>query len=241
MIYRSNLVCPVLSPHFKHLTCRVMGHSFGHEVLSDWADKADDDPVFGIYKRCGFWTHDEVAILYNVAKQMGGTWLDIGAHTGWTTAHLAAATTVAAVDPMLRYAGFSDRFEENCNHCWSNIVDVSWLTSREFFRRDVAIYSGVVIDGDHEPPNPIRDAQQASECLGNTGVIMLHDGVGRPVREAVEWLLNQGFHARAYYTPHLVFCCWRGNFTPPDHTPDPAVRAQLTDGRFDDLDFERCE
>jgi hypothetical protein len=67
MIYRSNLEAPDLTPHFKHLVSRPMPHSFGHDVPSDWGDKADDDPVFGLYKKCGMWTHDEAAILFNVA------------------------------------------------------------------------------------------------------------------------------------------------------------------------------
>ncbi len=67
---------------------------------------------------------------------------------------------------------------------------------------------------------------------------MLHDGVGRPVQEAVQWLMANGFKARAYFSPHLVFCCWRGDFVPPDHEPDPEVKRQLLDGRFSDFEFE---
>ena len=70
---------------------------------------------------------------------------------------------------------------------------------------------------------------------------MLHDGVGKPVQEAVEWLMANGFKARAYFTPHLVFCCWRGDFAPPDHIPDPEVKRQLLDGRFADFPWEKMQ
>ena len=111
--------------------------------------------------------------------------------------------------------------------------------SNDFFawQQGAALYEGVCIDGCHEDGQPQRDARNAVKHLAPTGVIMLHDGVGRPVQEAVEWLMGQGFKARAYFTPHLVFCCWRGDFTPPDHEPDPEVKRQLLDGRFSSFDF----
>jgi hypothetical protein len=244
MIYRSNLTCPDLTPHFRHLWSRVMPHSFGHDVPSDWADKADDDPVFWIYKRCGFWTHDEAAILCNVAKAIGGWWVDIGAHTGWTSAHIrGGARIVAMVDPAYGLKAFSERARINMRNitAWHRCNE----TSLAYFAGLRAApkterYDGVCIDGDHEPGKPLEDARNAAAHLTHTGVIMLHDGVGRPVREAVEWLMDNGFKARAYFTPHLVFCCWRGDFVPPDHVPDPEVKRQLLDGRFKDFDFERC-
>ena len=91
MIYRSNLTAPDLQPHFRHAVCRVMGHSQSHDVLSDFSDKTDNDPVCGPFKSCGALTHDEAAILYNIARQVGGTWLDIGGLTGWSACHMAAA------------------------------------------------------------------------------------------------------------------------------------------------------
>jgi hypothetical protein len=80
-----------------------------------------------------------------------------------------------------------------------------------------------VIDGDHEPGAPMQDAQNAYKHLSDTGVILFHDFIGGPVREAVTWLMDQGFKARVYFTPHLVACCWRGEFTPPDHVPDARI------------------
>jgi hypothetical protein len=224
VIYRSNLMCPDLQPYFKNLVSRPMAHSFGHDVPSDWGDKADDDPVFGLYKRCGFWTHDEAAILYHAVVGTRGTWVDIGAHTGWTTAHMAAGSRgVTAVDPILRIAAFQERFESNTKHCWNKIGDIFHCTSNEFFGDFFGgVASGFCIDGDHEPGKPLEDAQGAAEHLGGRdGVIIFHDFLGEPVQQAVTWLMNRGFHARIYLTPHMVACCWRGNFSPPYHESDP--------------------
>lgn len=241
MDFTSNLTAPDLRPYFRYLNWRAMPHSFGHLVASDWVDKAMDDPIFGIYKNCGLWTHDEVAILYQVACNTFGSWVDIGAHTGWTTAHIGAAcfgSDHIAIDPMLTNPGFLERFWQNTrgNPRYSPVGS----TSEQFFRHFGNIkFVGFCIDGDHG--KPLEDAINAAKHLADTGVIIFHDGVGKPVREAVQYLMAQGFHCRPYFTPHMIFLCWRGDFTPPDHVPDPNVKAQLLDGRLSDFKFEDCE
>lgn len=226
MIYRSNLTAQDIQPHFKHAHCRPMPHSFGHDVLSDWADRPKDDPVFGLYKNCGFWTHDEAAILYTVAEQVGGYWLDIGSHTGWTAAHIAAAgCRVFGLEPMARVPMFAKRIQENLLPFGEEIV-VSELRSDEWFaeRRPVS-FSGVVVDGDHGRPCPLNDAIGAMEHLRDAGVILFHDAIGAPVQEGVMHVVSQGFRCKVYSTPHVVVLCWRGEFEPPAHTPDPRVVA----------------
>jgi hypothetical protein len=233
LIYKSNLTAPDLAPFFKHLQSRPMPHSYGHDVPSDWADKADDDPVYGLYKRCGFWTHDEAAILFSIVTERPGEWLDIGAHTGWTGAHIiAGGANVVFIDPMLRVQGFQERLEDNLRERWDAVVFTSYLTSSEYFKLDNDRYSsGVVIDGDHEPGEPLKDARNAAE---RSDLMLFHDFVGRPVREAVEFLMGAGFNCRVYNTPHIVACCWRGKFTPPDHVPDPKIpRRELRCPEFD--------
>lgn len=230
--YLSNLTAPDLRPYFKHLHWRKMGHSMGHLVASDWADKAVDDPVFGLYKNCGLWTRDEAAILWTCAEEarIEGSWLDIGCHTGWTTFQLRSASYdyVDAVDPMLGTVQDPETFGPRF---WGNVSTLSGCitayaeTSNEFFAKRLPDlpYTGVVIDGDHEPGKPLEDTKNAVRHLTDPGVIIFHDFIGAPVREAVTWLMDQGFKARVYWTPHMVACCWRGDFTPPDHVGDPRI------------------
>lgn len=240
MIYRSNLSCPDFAPRFRHLHSRVMPHSFGHDVPSDWKDKADDDPVFGLYKNCGMWTHDEAAILWNVALGVRDKRaLDIGCHTGWTTIHMGVpGMSIAAIDPMIRVPEFHQRFVENGAQ-----AAVGYQTSEQYFAplSERAKFGLICIDGDHSPGKPLEDASNAAAHLADDGVIILHDGTGAPVQEAVWRLHDQGFHVRAYNTPHLVFCCWLDGFLPPDHVPDLQVLRQLHDGRFYDFDWGMCE
>lgn len=299
--YLSNLTAPDLRPYFKHLHWRKMGHSMGHLVASDWADKAVYDPVFGLYKNCGLWTRDEAAILHNVVESLPqGDWLDIGCHTGWTSWHIQRAKNnyVHYCDPCGFI--FRERIMEN-SESGHGIPGVPLsMTSNEYFASErmfffnfggqqcirmrdssgewfhgcftwkegkgftkynpdfTPTFQGVVIDGDHEPGKPLEDAINAHSVLADTGVIMFHDFIGAPVREAVTWLMDhhpdcasfggpayecdcgRGFKARVYWTPHMVACCWRGDFTPPDHVGDPRINwAPHIHQMKKDFDFRR--
>lgn len=219
-----------------------MPHSFGIDVASDWADKADDDPVFGLYRRCGLWTMDEAQILYWCAKAFPGQWLDIGSHVGWTTAHIAmAGCKVLPLDPLYRDQPFANRLLENlgntlnANHDWvaengCGVYDerfdgFCYATSGRFFEilpgsGHPTEYAGICIDGDHSPGKPLEDAINSVKHLAERGVILFHDATGYPVQEAVEYCVAQGFSCKAYITVHGVVVCWRGEFTPPAHRPD---------------------
>jgi len=229
-IHVGGLDVPDLKPHFAHMHWRPMAHSMGVPVGSDWTDKADNDPVFGIYKQCGVWTDEESAILFNIAASVGGNWLDIGAHTGWTAAHQAeAGCSVIAVDCMLVLPEFAGRFAENADK-WIKAGSVRAFAgmSNDFFvslpsLAEPQTFSGVVIDGNHDRPGPIQDAQNAAKHLSGDGVILFHDFWGAPVQEAVTWLMDEGFKSRIYLTPHGVACCWRGAFVPPHHGPNPSI------------------
>lgn len=247
MIYRSNLSAPDLQPAFKHAHCRPMGHSMGHDVLSDFADRPVGDSLLGLYKNCGFWTHDEAAILFNIANQVQGDWLDIGAHTGWTAAHQAAAgCKVTAVDNMLPVPEFAARFHENLTFMPGMAIKPFAGTSNEFFAQlgpSCRGFDGVVIDGDHCHPCPMQDAENARQYLTDDGVVLFHDFIGRPVREGVEYLMKAGFKCRVYWTPHMVACCWRGDlnpFDPPDHVRDHLIDWGSVQRSMSDFNFGRC-
>lgn len=248
--FLSNVMAPDLRPFFKHLHWRVMPHSQGHLVASDWADQ-DETGEFAFYKNCGLWTRDEAAILFNIAREVRGRWVDIGCHTGWTSKHInwASNSDVACVDPMLSVYPFLERFRQNTG------FPSAWQfksIANEFFKAiGNTTWDAFCIDGDHEPGKPLEDARNALAHLrwvgrGIGGVIVFHDFVGQPVQEAVTWLLDTGiFNARIYDTPHGVACCWLkdAHFMPPIHVPDPRVPwAEFRKSRnvYPDFDFSRC-
>lgn len=244
-VIAGGLEVPDLRPHFKHLHWRPMPHSMGVPVASDFADRPASDPVFGLYKNCGLWTQDEAAILYQCALQRRGLWVDLGCHTGWTSAHIAeAGCETWAVDNMLPVESFYKRFLENTSS-WG--INSYAGTTAQFFESiapameaSVRGFSGVVIDADHEHPWPLQDAQKALEHLEESGVILFHDFIGRPVRTAVEYLMAAGFRCRVYWTAHMVACCWRGDFVPPVHSPLPGIDWQRVKESMRDFAFDRC-
>lgn len=236
MDYQSNLHAPDLRGNFPHLHGRVMGHSFGHTVYSDWADKSENDPVFGIFKQCGLWTRDEAAILYHVAQHFHGNWLDIGSHTGWTAAHIlaAGASEVWGVDPMYNSVQFLGRAAAQAHLIPCPFTSAGFFESFRWKCEIRQPFIGAVIDGSHEDNEPIRDAVGVVKLLEPGGVILFHDFVGQSVREAVALLIDKyGFMCRLYLTPHVVAVCWRGQsaddpteFHPPIHVPEPGLIKQ---------------
>lgn len=224
----------------------------GHDVLSDFADRPVGDPVLGLYKNCGFWTHDEAAILFNVASLVPGAWIDIGCHTMWTSAHLAAAgCDVLAIDPMLHVEEFRLRAQENKRSFREPIepftgrINAIAGTSKVVVPLvmdvpDVIRVRGIVIDGDHEDLNVTEDAELARKYLADKGFVLFHDFIGRPVRRAVEHLMYSGFKCKIYWTPHMVACCWRGELTPPDHIRDPLINWERVKNGMSDFDFGAC-
>ncbi len=227
MIYRSNLGAPDLTQYFKLKSPAVQ--IFGHDVPSD----PDFDPG------CGFWTHDEAAILFTVAKQVGGQWLDLGARFGWTTAHIAEALStfppgdcgVWAVDRGFQTPEFYKRFRDNTAR-WKEYAEVSpgfeeGVTAQAElldWKNLETRFHGFVIDADHDAPQPTLDAIGCHKIAYPNSVILMHDFMGRPIQDAVVVLMALGWRCRIYDTPNGVALLWRDvAFVPPTHRPDPSI------------------
>lgn len=239
MIYRSNLTAPDLSPHFKLRTPpkQIMGHD------------APSDPDFE--PECTYWTHDEAAILYNVAGLVKGSWLDIGSRFGWTAKHINWITNgpVICIDPTYddedRLQRFCSNTGWNAEWCFAGIFD-EWLVATGHGRlpHQSRLFSGCVIDGNHDAPWPESDAVRCHlNTRVNGAVILFHDFWGKPIREGVKLLMNAGYNCRVYYTPNGVACCWRGlpDFHPPDHVRDPNIDWRRIESMIAaDFPMERC-
>jgi hypothetical protein len=235
MIYRSNLDAPNLAPHFLHMISMPRPWSFGHDVPSD----RDFEPD------CGSLTHDEAAILYHCAMAICGEWVDIGARFGWTAAHIIkSGSYVNLVDPGFARSDYMMRMANNLHNLWISL-DSAWAkTASEFFNeltpREHA-FDGFMIDGNHDSPEPLNDAMNAVRFAEDTCCIVFHDFWGQPIRDAVTWLMAKDWSARVYYTPNGMAVCWRGDFTPPHHEPDPFICMQQSPDKFPDFDFSRLK
>ena len=236
MRYKSNLDVPDLRSQFKLRNPPLQ--MCGHDIPSD----PDFEP------NCGYWSDDEAAILYNVAAASnthGRAWLDIGSRFGWTAKHVNWVTNgpVTCVDPCYGDIRLFARFLQNMP-TWP----ASWIwpgDSNDFFRNAEPLekWAGFVIDANHDAPCPLEDAMNCDSHSYREAIILFHDFWGKPIRDAVNWLIGQGYSCRVYFTPNGVACCWRGlpDFAPPDHVRDPAIDWSGFEHIVrDDFDLGRC-
>ena len=216
---------------FDHVAWRALPYSMGVEIGSDWQDKAPDDPIFGLYRTCGFWTKGETRLLMDVAFQAKGAWLEIGAHTGWCTNALVkpfdrylGAGLVVAIEPMFSLPRWYRRFTENLAEYHDNgpmdgmVMPWAGRSDQYFAIWDGAggrTFDGCLIDGDHCDVNPLNDAIGCYERLNERGVILLHDFRGPDIWNAGKYLADRGMQWRVYPSVHMVFVAWRGAFEPP--------------------------
>jgi hypothetical protein len=235
MIYRSNLSPPQLNGNNFRMVSKPRLWSLGHDVPSD--------PLLD--PECCFMTHDEVAIVHAWAARLPGEWVDIGCRLMWTAVHIAQTMAfVLAVDPALAHSAFRRRALDNLSGCdASELIHLFPLTAQEFFSGPAQIYrciSGVVIDGNHDQPEPLNDARGALANLAPTGAVLFHDFWGRPIREGVEHLIEAGMKCRVYNTPNGMAVCWRGAVDAVHHVPDPAIDwERLRQTRAPEFDFAR--
>lgn len=233
MIYRSNLTCPDLSPHFPMIS-KPRDWSLGHDVPSD----PEFDP------NCGWFTHDEAAILYAIAQSLRGDWVDIGSRCGWTMAHILAggAMSCVGIDQGYLHQPLMARAERNLLKVIDPLgYDLYGLSSSQFFEVRTRYFDGFCIDGDHDAPVPLNDAIGAAACAKPTAAIVFHDFWGQPIRDAVTWLMERHWKARVYCTPNGLAVCWRGDYEPPVHQPDPPVKwKRVLEERAPGFDFGRC-
>ena len=192
MIYRSNIECPDLTPYFRFRDPPMT--RMGHDIPSD--PEVDPD--------CGFLTHDEASILYNIAEAWPGIWVDIGCRFGWSTAHIAAAgNRVVGVDPLLSDPAMMQR-------AVADIGPMSFVgqTSEEFFSQPRDEIVGAHIDGCHDWPEPLRDAERA--IAAGARVIVWHDFLGEPVQRAVMEIAlgNEHWAWQEFWTPNGMAVAW---------------------------------
>lgn len=221
---------PDYTAAFKHARPIPPGHAGadlpGHRMLCD--------PE--LYELCGYATLDEASILYNLTRRFPGRWLEIGAHTGWTSCYLAGDhNDVTCLEPEFgtaRYnvtgdpARFLARWWENTESAIGFLAACQltpWsLHSHDFLNGSpVPRYDGILIDGEHA--HACRDAMLVLPWLKPGGVIVLHDGLHHTTQAALRWLESEGYPTRIFNTYTFLMAATRRPDLLPRHFPDSSV------------------
>jgi predicted O-methyltransferase YrrM len=184
----------------------------------------------------GFVSRDEAHILYNIALMFPGkSALEIGCWLGWSTCHLAlGGVNLDVIDPILlqdpqresivsslRAAQVLDRVKLVGGYTPAAIHELGSRRARK--------WSLIFIDGEHEDPGPIQDAIAAEQWAEPDAMILFHDLVSPAVGRGLDYLAQRGWKTLVYNTMQIMAVAYRGNVTPLQHHPDPAVNWQLPD------------
>jgi predicted O-methyltransferase YrrM len=175
------------------------------------------DVVYGDkdnFPGCGFMSMAESEILLATSIKHRGQWLEIGSHVGWSAAVIAYADNpVAAVDPEYAKSAKSTvraRALANLDRAGLlPLVDLIGKKSKPFYQSNKERFTGILIDGCHDHPEPLNDAIGAAKTLTPHGVIVLHDAKGQPIKDAIDYLAANGFTVTIHDTINGLAVCER--------------------------------
>jgi predicted O-methyltransferase YrrM len=182
----------------------------------------------------GFVNRDEAHILYNTAlKLQGKNALEIGCWLGWSTAHLAAGGVILdAIDPILENPTAHESVNQSlCSAGVRSNVNLypgySPGKVEEIAQQEDCRWSLIFIDGNHDSPAPLQDAQVAERYAAEDALILFHNLASPDVAEGLNYLRDRGWNTMIYQTMQIMGVAWRGNVKPVEHIPDPAVNWTL--------------
>jgi len=185
------------------------------------------------FLECGFLNRDEAAIVYNNAiRFLHLPGLEIGSHVGWSSLHIAlAGVRLDVVEPQLKHdprvllavidslrrANVHSMVSLHAGFSPEKVEDVANTYKRR--------WNFILIDGNHNPGYPLRDAQVCEKYAAEDNcMILFHDLVYPAVAEGLKYFKDKHWNIRIYQTQQIIGCAWRGNIPPVDHIPDPCVR-----------------
>jgi predicted O-methyltransferase YrrM len=182
----------------------------------------------------GFLSRDEALLLYNLALQFRGQRaLEIGCWLGWSTCHLAAAgVELDVIDPILARADVLPIVQQSL--AAAGVLPRVQLTPgvspqgvTELAVRLQRTWSLLFIDGNHDAPSPLLDAQACAAHAAADALIVFHDLASPEVGEGLRFLAQQGWRVLIYQTMQVMGIAYRGSVTPVRHIPDPRVPWRL--------------
>ncbi|MBD2552242.1 glycosyltransferase [Limnothrix sp. FACHB-708] len=209
----------------------------GNKELVTWKYFRRDTPhnwyVDSRATSTGFLSRDEAVLLHNIALQFRGLpALEVGCWMGWSACHLAlAGVLLDVIDPIL----FNPEFQQSVSQSLHSagvlervhlIPGYSPQAVRDLASTRSYPWSLIFIDGNHDHPGPLLDAQTCVEFAAPDAAIVFHDLASPEVAEGLHYLRSQGWQTMIYQTMQIMGIAWRGTVRPVYHTPDPRVNWQ---------------
>lgn len=227
-----NLTDPALLPSFTHLVrsnpMRIQWPYLRQQVPHIWrTDSRAEKPMIGVL------SVDEAVLLYNAALPFAGSrGLEIGCHLAFSTAHLAAAgLDLDIIDPAL---GRADHLAAVRDTLARAVPEHETRLHAGFSPGIVGLvqrahpdtkWSFAFIDGLHDGTAPANDAHAVLPFMAETAAVMFHDLACPDVAMGLRVFAEAGWNTRIFETMQVMGIAWRGDYTPPDHIPDPAAGA----------------
>lgn len=191
---------------------------------------------------CGFLSRDEAHILYNLALQFKGQkCLEIGAHVGWSTVHLAlAGVQLDVIEPQLgqdprillsvidalRRAGVQKNVNLVPGYSPSAVLALVSKSTLVNGLHDASLkpiqWSMIFVDGNHDGDGPLEDAKVAHLHAAQDAIIVFHDLAFPDVAKGWRFFIGlENWQTCIYNTQQIIGIAWRGTARPLHHIPDP--------------------
>jgi predicted O-methyltransferase YrrM len=184
----------------------------------------------------GFVSRDEAHILYNSALLCRGQRaLEIGCWMGWSACHIAlAGVELDVIDPLLAHPDVQRSVAASLDAAGVSgrvrlLADRSPEAVSRLHQAEHPQWGFIFIDGNHDRPGPLQDAQAAHIVAAPDALVLFHDLVSPEVSEGLDHLRDQGWHTLIYQTVQIMGVAWRGAARPLAHVPDPSVAWSMPD------------
>ncbi len=234
-----------VSPNLKRVSAdRFFPHlRVGDQTECNWAYLRRNVPhtwyVDGRRSSIGFVSRDEAHLLYNNALSFRGQQaLEIGCWMGWSACHLAlAGVELDIIDPVLANQEIQKSVVASLQAALDSTGQKKRITLHpaqspqhvDQLGRQGCRWSLIFIDGDHESPGPLRDAQACEKYAKDDALILFHDLAAPAVAQGLDHYRKRGWNTMVYQTKQIMGVAWRGNVKPVKHEPDPKVTWSLPD------------
>jgi len=187
--------------------------------------------------KIGVLSVDEGAVLLACAAPFKGMrGLEIGCHLAFSTAHLLkAGLDLDVIDPALGDANHLAAVQDSLKRA---APDGAARLNAGFSPNIVNLVQGhapktpwsfAFIDGLHDGTAPLDDARAVEPNMAETAAVMFHDLTCPDVAAGLRHYAEAGWKTRIYETMQVMGIAWRGDYSPPDHIPDPAAKTRDID------------